>query len=222
VNRCLLSDVAHTIVAGARAAQKGMTRQALLDAALELSADKGLSSVSLREVTRAAGVVPAAFYRHFTDVAALGVALVDQSLGRLRGASRLIRTGLAASDEMIDQTMELMVAEIRAHPAGYLFIARERYGGVPAVREAIHEQLRRSADELAEDLLNSTAPETAYLRDWPAEDVRMATTLIVDHVVQTAAHLLDIGNSATVDELRTNATRQMRLIVLGCRAWPGP
>jgi len=222
VNRCLLSDVAHTTVTGARAAAKGMTRQALLDAALELSADKGLASVSLREVTRAAGVVPAAFYRHFTDVAALGVALVDQSLGRLRGASRLVRGGLAGSDEMIDQTMELMVAEIRAHPAGYLFIARERYGGVPAVRDAIREQLRRSADELAEDLLSSTAPETGYLRAWPAEDLRMATTLIVDHVVQTAAHLLDVIDPATVQEMRANAVRQLRVIVLGCRAWPGP
>ena len=221
MTRCLLSGVAHTIAAGARAAEKGMTRQALLDAALELSADKGLSSVSLREVARAAGVVPAAFYRHFTDVAALGVAVVDQSLGRLRGASRLIRSGLAATDEVIDRTMELMVAEIRAHPAGYLFIARERYGGVPAVRDAIREQLRRSADELAEDLSHSGAAEVSYLHDWSVEDLRMATTLIVDHVVQTAAHLLDVQDPATVEEMRTNATRQLRLIVLGCRAWPG-
>jgi AcrR family transcriptional regulator len=215
--------VAHTTdrrAVRSRAEQKGLTRQALLDAALDLLVDQGLSSLSLREVTRAAGVVPAAFYRHFPDIPALGVALVEESLGSLRGAARMVRTGLTGSDELIEQSMGVLVAEIRARPAGYRFIARERYGGVAVVRRAIEEQLRRSADELATDLLGSDMDSAAYLRDWPADEVRMATALIVNHMWQTAAALLDTTTDPAAEAaLRATATRQLRVIVLGCRGW---
>jgi AcrR family transcriptional regulator len=50
----------------------------LLDAALKLMSDgRSFVSISLREVTREAGVVPTAFYRHFRDMDELGLALVD-------------------------------------------------------------------------------------------------------------------------------------------------
>ena len=59
--------------------RKQQTRQALLDAALGLStAGRSFSIISLREVAREAGLVPTAFYRHFVDMDALGVDLVDQ------------------------------------------------------------------------------------------------------------------------------------------------
>ena len=43
-----------------RQERKLRTRQALLDAALELLADRGFASLSLREVTKQAGIVPTA------------------------------------------------------------------------------------------------------------------------------------------------------------------
>ncbi|MBK3589941.1 TetR family transcriptional regulator, partial [Streptomyces sp. MBT57] len=60
--------MSHT--AGIRQTQKLKTRQALLDAALLLLEHQSLSSLGLREVTRAVGVTPTAFYRHFEDTAA--------------------------------------------------------------------------------------------------------------------------------------------------------
>ena len=48
--------------------RKQQTRQTLLDAALKLMGDgRSFVSISLREVTREAGVVPTAFYRHFKN-----------------------------------------------------------------------------------------------------------------------------------------------------------
>ena len=59
-----------------RAEQKLQTRQALLDAACQLmESGRGFGSVSLREVAKAAGIVPTGFYRHFCDMDALGLAL---------------------------------------------------------------------------------------------------------------------------------------------------
>lgn len=45
----------------------GDLRRALLDAAIELARDGGPEAVALREVTRRAGVVPNAAYRHFAS-----------------------------------------------------------------------------------------------------------------------------------------------------------
>ncbi|ATO12536.1 TetR family transcriptional regulator [Micromonospora sp. WMMA2032] len=205
-----------------RSARKELTRQALLDAAVHLLADQGLSSLSLREVTRAAGIVPAAFYRHFADIGQLGVALVEQSLGGTRDAERMVRIGLTGSDELIEQSMAVLFEEVRRHPERHRFIARERYGGVAVVRRAIEEQLRRGADELAADLVSGDLDAAAYLRDWPAEDVRMATTLFVDHMWQTAAALLDVvDDPRAMADLRDRATRQLRLVVAGCEHWRG-
>ena len=62
--------MSHTL--GIRQAQKLKTRQALMDAASVLLEEQSLSSLGLREVTRAVGVAPTAFYRHFRSTADLG------------------------------------------------------------------------------------------------------------------------------------------------------
>jgi AcrR family transcriptional regulator len=54
--------------AATRQERKQRTRRALLAATLELLEEQSFSSLSLREVTRAAGVVPTAVYRHFDDM----------------------------------------------------------------------------------------------------------------------------------------------------------
>ncbi|MBY0416791.1 MAG: HTH-type transcriptional repressor FabR, partial [Pararheinheimera sp.] len=75
-----------------RAQQKEKTRRAIIDAAFQqLSADKGYSSLSLREVAREAGIAPTSFYRHFTDMDELGLTLVDEAGLMLRQLLRQAR-----------------------------------------------------------------------------------------------------------------------------------
>ena len=56
---------------GRRGYHHGNLREALVDAALELIAEKGPAGFSFAEAARAAGVSPAAPYRHFRDRDAL-------------------------------------------------------------------------------------------------------------------------------------------------------
>ncbi|MEV3988906.1 TetR family transcriptional regulator [Streptomyces sp. NPDC049837] len=203
--------MSHT--SGIRQAQKQKTRQALLDAALQLLEDQSLSSLGLREVTRAVGVAPAAFYRHFRDTADLGVALVDEALGSLHGT---IRTTLAAtgdSDERIAATVELIAGLVREYPAHVRFIARERHGGVAPVREAIGGQLDRFAREVADELAGH--PEST---GWERDDLLMLAGLYVDHMVMTASAFLATPPDAW-DRVARTARRQLRLVSLGRRHW---
>ncbi|MBH5335246.1 TetR family transcriptional regulator [Streptomyces pactum] len=176
--------MSHTL--GVREARKRKTRQALLDAALRLLEEQSLSSLGLREVTRAVGVAPAAFYRHFRDMADLGVALVEEALGSLHG---MIRALLAAEDgdgERIEGAVLAVAHHVRRHPAHVRFLARERHGGVRPVREAIAAQLRLFGDEVAEAFAGQLSAE-----GWSREDIRMLAELYVDHMVMTATAFLE-------------------------------
>jgi AcrR family transcriptional regulator len=204
-----------------RAAQKLQTRQALLTAALRLLEHQSLSSLSLREVSRSAGIVPAGFYRHFPDMESLGVALVERSLGALRTALRAVRAGITESDEIARRSIDTLVREVRAHREEFRFIARERYGGLREVRQAIREQLRLFSDELATDLRAGNVAAASVLARWEHDDVLMLTDLIVNHMVATAAAILDVppGQPAAERRVIEAAHRQLRLIVVGGRHW---
>ncbi len=107
--------MSHTL--GIRQAQKQKTRQALLDAALGLLEEQSLSSLGLREVTRAVGVAPTAFYRHFRSTADLGVELVEEALGSLHPmiGSTVYTTG--DGDERITRAVDLIARHVDAYPA---------------------------------------------------------------------------------------------------------
>jgi AcrR family transcriptional regulator len=62
----------------------GNLRRALLDAAAELVAERGVEALTLREVARRAGVSHAAPYHHFSDLSAMITALAVEGLAALR------------------------------------------------------------------------------------------------------------------------------------------
>ncbi|MFJ8112181.1 TetR family transcriptional regulator [Streptomyces sp. NPDC096132] len=206
--------MSHTL--GIRQAQKQKTRQALLDAALGLLEEQSLSSLGLREVTRAVGVAPTAFYRHFRSTADLGVALVEEALGSLHPMIRTTVTTAESSDERITRAVELIEGYVTAHPAHVRFIARERHGGVEPVRKAIQGQLGRFAEEVRDELANDPEAE-----GWNDDDLLMLSHLYVDQMLITASLFLE-ALEATPEErerVAVRATRQMRLISIGRHHW---
>jgi AcrR family transcriptional regulator len=64
----------------------GDLRNALLETALALVAERGPEAFSLREAARAVGVSPAAAYRHFSDKTALLIAIASDGDRRLAAA----------------------------------------------------------------------------------------------------------------------------------------
>ncbi|MCX4765135.1 TetR family transcriptional regulator [Streptomyces sp. NBC_01275] len=206
--------MSHTL--GIRQAQKQKTRQALLDAALGLLEEQSLSSLGLREVTRAVGVAPTAFYRHFRSTADLGTALVEEALGSLHPMIQNTVSGAATSEERIARAVELIAHHVHSHPAHVRFIARERHGGVQPVREAIRDQLGRFAEEVKAELAKD--PES---RGWSEADLLMLAHLFVDQMLVTASMFLESLEAPEEDRERVTqlATRQMRLISIGRHHW---
>ncbi|GHA51426.1 transcriptional regulator [Streptomyces tauricus] len=203
---------------GVRQAQKQKTRQAFLDAALGLLAEQSLSSLGLREVTRAVGVAPTAFYRHFHSTADLGVALVEEALGSLHPMISGTVSTADDSDQRIDRAVALIARHVREHPAHIRFIARERNGGVQKVRAAIAEQMDRFADEVRAELAKQAESD-----GWSDDDLLMLAGLYVDQMLMTASAFLeaDPDDPAEEDRVARVARRRMRLISIGRRHWLG-
>jgi len=199
-----------------RQARKQRTRRALLDAALELLEGQNFSSLSLRQVTRTAGIVPTAFYRHFENMDELGLVLIDESFRTLRAMIRAARTDPRTDGRVIHNSVEILVRYVHEHDTHFRFIARERFGGLVALRQAIGLEIRLFASELASDLARFP-----YLDSWSTEDLQLLAGLMVNAMVSTAEAILDAPpkDPAAEAEIVATAERQLRMIVLAVPQW---
>ncbi len=205
-----------------REERKHQTRVALLQAALKLASGGGsLASLSLREVTRAAGLVPTAFYRHFSDMEELGLALVDEVGLTLRKTLREARvTALGSPKVAIQSSVRIFLDYVRANPYAFEILARERSSAPGRVREAINQEVRFFVGELADDL--RLFPP---MSEFPAEDREMIADLVINTALTHAGAVLQLpqnekrGQSRREQELIVRIIKQIRLIFLGAMHW---
>lgn len=203
------------------------TRQALLDAALEqLEAGIGFDRLSLRRVTKVAGVAPAAFYRHFASMDELGLALVQESVRTLRGMLREAREGAVTPDRVIQQSVAVLLAHVREHRRHFGFLALARSSGNAVLRHTIRSEIRLFASELATDLARFP-----ILRTWTTDDLLMLSGLYVDVMIAAIDAFLEAtagpspveaGGSETEAEIAALTERRLRLIVLAIPHWRSP
>jgi|SRR5581483_5668010 len=192
---------------------KELTRQALVRAALKLLAQNSFDSLSLREVTREAGITPTAFYRHFDDMEELGLVLVEESFRSLGEMLRDARSRPTMDQDTIKRSLAVVVLHVHNHPAHFRFISRERHGGIRRLRRAINRELQLFADELAVDLVAMPG-----VNRWTTEDRRMLAGLITETIIQMVAELLEHGADEEL-EIVERTTRQLQLISLGVPHW---
>jgi AcrR family transcriptional regulator len=192
---------------------KELTRQALVRAALKLLSQNSFDSLSLREVTREAGITPTAFYRHFDDMEELGLVLVEESFHSLGEMLKDARSRSAMDQDTIKRSLAVVVLHMHHHTAHFRFIARERYGGVRRLRRAINRELQLFADELAIDLVAMPGVDR-----WSTDDRRMLASLITETIIRMVAELLEHGPDEEI-EIVERTKRQLQLISLGVTVW---
>ncbi|MDB5987285.1 MAG: TetR family transcriptional regulator [Nevskia sp.] len=203
--------------AGSRDERKQRTRRALLDAALELmQGERSFSSVSLREVTRSAGVVPAAFYRHFTGMEELGLALVDDSFKTLRRSMREARAAALPATHLIRRSVETFLGYAQTHRRHFQFIAKERFGGSSVIRFAVRKEVHLFTSELSTDL--ARFPLAGKIS---TEDLQMIAGLVVQTVLMATEVFLDMPQNDPEDaaQLYQQTEKQLRLIFIGAQGW---
>jgi TetR/AcrR family transcriptional regulator, fatty acid biosynthesis regulator len=205
-----------------RVERKLHTRRALMDAALALMAGgRSFGALSLREVARAADVVPTAFYRHFRDMDELGLALVDETFATLRRLMREVRHTARGAREIAAASVGAWLGYMREHRSVFEFVARERHGGTPPVRAAIAREVRFFTSDLADDL--TVLPALDHL-DRAAREV--VAQLIVSTVWNFTGDVLDVAPgadaAATEAALAARTVTQLIMITQGAALWKRP
>lgn len=145
---------------GIRAQQKERTRKMIIDAAFgQLGPEHGLSSLTLREVAREAGIAPTSFYRHFRDMEELGLTLVDEGGLTLRQLMRQARQRIASGGSVILTSVQIFMEFIEQEPNVFRLLLRERSGTSEAFRAAVAREIEHFTAELTDYLQNKTKGE---------------------------------------------------------------
>src|SRR5436190_8505971 len=197
-----------------REERKEATRRAIVAAAMKLLEDRSFAALSLREVTREAGIVPAAFYRHFESMEALGLVLIDESFRVLRDMLRSARAGKLDPNRVIESSVEIVVGSIAAQREHWRFIGRERSSGVSVLRYAIRTEIRLITSELATDLARFPG-----LNGWSTEDLNILASLFVNSMILIAEAIEDAQNPPALEDIKRVAIKQLRMITVGVTDW---
>ena len=190
-----------------RVQQKEKTRRLIIDAAFHLlSQERSFSSLSLREVTREAGIAPTSFYRHFTDMEELGLTLVDEGGVALRQLMRKARQRIRDKGSVICTSVETFMEFIHDSPYVFRLLLHERTGTSLAFRRAVSRELQYFVVELADYI--------QQMQGYPAEDAKLQSDAMVILVFNAGAEALD---SSPVERklLTEKAIAQLRYIARG-------
>jgi AcrR family transcriptional regulator len=193
-----------------RYAQKLKTRTILLQSALHLMGnEKSLGSLSLREVAAEAGIVPAAFYRHFKDMEELGLALVDEVSLKLRTILREARKrGVYKTAPR--KSLEMFFNYVKSNHLIFSFIIREQVGESRRIRQSIRNEMNFISTELSNDMKrgNSSIPQT---------ELEFIASFIVSTCFHQAADFLDsdLNDLTKQNNIKITTLKQLRLIYSG-------
>lgn len=197
---------------GIRAQQKEKTRRALVDAAFnQLSAEKSFSNLSLREVSREAGIAPTSFYRHFKDMDELGLAMVDESGLLLRQLMRQARKRIATGGSVVAVSTDTFFELIADRPNVFRLLLRESSGTSQAFRTAASREIQHFIAELTDYIMAkdpNSSREIAYIQ---AEG-------LVTIVFTAGSYALDM-NTQEREKLKKHVIMQLRMLARGAASY---
>ena len=204
--------------------RKRQSRQAIIDAALRLSTSgRSFNSISLREISREIGLVPTAFYRHFQDMDALGLELVDQISLNLKSTLHQIGQSYVYQPEAkIDKSLELFFQTIHQHTEDWVFIITERWGASQVIRKAIAREIEYLVEDLAIDLQRLASTKHIQKLD----DLKSLAHLVVNLAFNWVMAWIELSRQfeepALAQQqqlLQMQSRTQMRLLFHGILNW---
>lgn len=190
-----------------------ISREDLLAAALKLiGPHRSVSTLSLREVAREAGIAPNSFYRQFRDMDELAVALIDLAGRSLRKVIGEARQRIGSDKSIVRGSVSAFIEQLRADDKLLHVLLREGTVGSDAFKQAVDRELEFFEDELRIDLIRLAAADGATLHE-PAL-VSKAITRLVFAMGATAMDLPRERDEELIEQL----SQMVRMILTGSRA----
>ena len=190
-----------------------VTAQDVMDAAVGLlDSNRSVSTLTLREIARAAGIAPNTFYRHFRDVDELTVAVIDQAGRSLRGVIRESRQCAVLKRGVIRGSVEAFMKQLDGEDRYLQVLLREMSTGPEPFRLAVDRELSYFEEELRDELERMQLTTKVVL--YKPEVVAKAITRLVFTMGALAADTP--ADERT--ELSEQTIEMIRMIALGAQA----
>lgn len=190
-----------------------ISREDIIAAALKLlGPNRGVSTLSLREVAREAGIAPNSIYRHFRDLDELAVALIDLAGESLRQIIIEARQRATAEHGVVQGCADAFMERLSADDRLLHILLREGKVGSPEFKFAVERQLNFFEEELKQDLMYLATIKNTGLYD-PGLTAKAITRL----VFTMGATALDMPKERHV-ELSKQIVQMVRMIIAGTQA----
>jgi AcrR family transcriptional regulator len=187
-----------------------ISEQELMDAAVRLvDANRSVSSLSLREIAREAGIAPNSFYRHFRDVDELAVAIIDRAGRGLRGTIREARKRLENDRGGVRSSVEVFMEALDDDQKYLKILLREISIGSDAFRNAVDRELNYFEEELNDELLRIAKSNSKKIHE--PRLVAKAITRLVFTLGASAANM----NIQQRNVLTQETVTMVRMIIIG-------
>lgn len=187
-----------------------ISRDDIVEAALKLvGPQRSVSSLSLREVAREAGIAPNSFYRQFRDMDELAVALIDLAGSSLRQIIGEARQRAVNGRSVVRSSVEAFMEQLRDGDKLLHILLREGSVGSDAFKQAVDRQLNFFEEELRLDLIRLAEANHTGLYE-PALTAKAITRL----VFAMGAAAMDQPSEQQA-ELTAQLEKMVRMIVTG-------
>jgi len=209
-----MTDISADEIHAAPRAHQGrravISREDLMAAAMHLvGPNRSISTLSLREVAREAGIAPNSFYRHFRDVDELAVSLIEQAGASLRQVIGEARHRASIQRSVVRGSVEAFLEQLWGEQKYMQLLLREGMVGSEAFKAAVDRQLVFFEEELCVDLVRLAALNNASISK--PELAARAITRLVFAMGASAIDLPEDQRAAAVEEL----VAMVRMIVVG-------
>ena len=208
-----MSDTSSSVQLGLPGRKPVISREDIIAAALKLlGPTRSVSTLSLREVAREAGIAPNSFYRHFRDLDELAVALIDLAGESLRQIIGEARQRATSKHSVVQGCADAFMDQLRADDRLLHILLREGTVGSAAFKHAAERQLSFFEDELRLDLIRLAKMKNSGLHE-PALTAK-AITRLVFAMGATALNLPEDKHA----ELTEQIVVMVRMIIAGTQA----
>lgn len=204
--------------------QKEKTSQALIKAALQLCAEEGYASLSLRSVARKAGIAPTSFYRHFREIDEMGVAMIVQAKEVLNDCLAQARKKMTFPAITKNDSPPLLLKSIEcmSRPFVETFINffkknnqllhlffQERTGSSEAMRTAIFD----ATDQLTELLAENLTQLSKSAKSNPVDIQLIAESMLT--IVSASGMEMLVHTEVKSSEISGRAIQKLNRLLLG-------
>jgi AcrR family transcriptional regulator len=193
-----------------RQEQKKKTRRLIIDAAFRLLDEKHtLSTISLREVARNAGIAPTSFYRHFNDIDELGLILVDEAGLALRQLMRQARIEIASGTGIINTSVDTFMLFTSDQSNVFRLLLLEHAGTSMAFKAAVSREIQHFIDELSDFIRKGSHV--------PAEFAFLQADAMVKLVFSAGAEIMEADKNQR-EMLANKLKKQLLFIAKGANS----